>query len=212
MFPKAVSRTFRLEVERKFCGLAVTDLAHHVGNPPFRTIQSQGQRVFNDTYFDRAGRLAAAGVWVRLRNGQWEAKVRKGGDFQNSRFEELSDPHKIGKQVQAITGQGCNERESFGLDRIANMSTTRTTWLADEWFTIVLDRMDFGHEVGEVELQSEVHLAYTGQALEDHKQRAMQQMDQEIVAFMERYRWAFAAGVPIGKLTAYFERKAAGQL
>jgi thiamine-triphosphatase len=212
MFPKAVSRTFHLEVERKFCGLAVTDLARHVGNPPFRTIQSQGQRVFNDTYFDRAGRLAAAGVWVRLRNGVWEAKVRKGGDFQNSRFEELSDPHKIGKQVQAITGQGCNEPESFGLDRIANMSTTRTTWLADERFTIVLDKMDFGHEVGEVELQSEVHLAYTGQALEDHKQRAMQQMDQEIVAFMQRYRWAFAAGVPIGKLTAYFKRKAVGEL
>jgi thiamine-triphosphatase len=212
MFPKAVSRTFHLEVERKFCGLAVTDLARHVGNPPFRTIQSQGQRVFNDTYFDRAGRLAAAGVWVRLRNGVWEAKVRKGGDFQNSRFEELSDPHKIGKQVQAITGQGCNEPESFGLDRIANMSTTRTTWLADERFRIVLDKMDFGHEVGEVELQSEVHLAYTGQALEDHKQRAMQQMDQEIVAFMQRHRWAFAAGVPIGKLTAYFERKAAGEL
>ncbi|RYN61657.1 hypothetical protein AA0117_g12934 [Alternaria alternata] len=212
MFPKAVSRAFRLEVERKFCGFAVADLAPHVGNPPFQTIQSQGQRVFHDTYFDRAGRLAAAGVWVRLRNGKWEAKVRKGGDFQNSRFEELSDPHKIGKQVQAITGQGCNERESFGLDRIANMSTTRTTWLADERFTIVLDRMDFGHEVGEVELQSEVHLAYTGQALEDHKQRAMQQMDQEIVAFMQHYRWAFAAGVPIGKLTAYFEREAAGGL
>lgn len=212
MFPKAISQTFRLEVERKFCGLAVTDLTLHVGNPPFWSIQSQGQRILRDTYFDRAGLLAAAGVWVRLRNGQWEAKVRKGGDFQNSRFEELSDPRKIGKQVHTITGQVCSEREFFGLNRIANMCTTRRTWLADERFTIVLDTMDFGHEVGEVELQSEVHLADTGQALEDHKQRAMQQMDKEIVAFMERYRWAFAAGVPIGKLTAYFECEAAGKL
>jgi thiamine-triphosphatase len=212
MFAKATSQTFLLEVERKFCGLAVTDLTLHVGNPPFRSIQPQRKRIFKDTYFDRAGLLTAAGVWVRLRNGRWEAKVRKGGNFQNSRFEELSDPREIGMQVHTITGRVCSEREFFGLDPIATMCTTRRTWLADERFRIVLDAMDFGHEVGEVELQSNVHLAYTGQELEDHKQRAMQRMDEDIVAFMERYRWAFAAGVPIGKLTAYFERKAAGGL
>ncbi|EUC27295.1 hypothetical protein COCCADRAFT_112097 [Bipolaris zeicola 26-R-13] len=212
MFPKAISQPFLLEVERKFCGLAVMDLTLHVGNPPFRSIQPQSQRIFSGTYFDRARLLTAAGVWVRLRNGQWEAKVRKVGNFQNSRFEELSDPREIEVQVRIITGRVCSEREFFGLDRIATMCTTRRTWLADERFSIVLDAMDFGHEVGEVELQSEMRLAHTGQELEDHKQRVMQQMDEEIVAFMERYRWAFAAGVPIGKLTAYFERKAAGRL
>lgn len=212
MFRKAISQAFLLEVERKFCRLAVPDLILHVGNPPFQSIQSHGQRIFKDTYFDRAGLLTSAGVWVRLRNGQWEAKVRKGGNFQHSRFEELTDPREIGMQVRTITGRVCSEREFYGLDRIATMCTTRRTWLADERFSIVLDAMDFGHEVGEVELQSEVHLAHTGQELEDHKQRVMQQMDEEIVAFMERYRWAFAAGEPIGKLTAYFERKAAGGL
>ncbi|KAF5844332.1 hypothetical protein GGP41_004505 [Bipolaris sorokiniana] len=72
--------------------------------------------------------------------------------------------------------------------------------------------MDFGHEVGEVELQSEMRLAHTGQGLEDHKQRAMQQIDEEIVALTERYQWAFAAGVLIEKPTAYLERKATGRL
>lgn len=62
MFPKAISQPFLLEVERKFCGLAVTDLTLHVGNPPFRSIQPQSQRIFSDTYFDRAGLLTAAGV------------------------------------------------------------------------------------------------------------------------------------------------------
>ena len=212
MFPKAISQPFLLEVERKFCGLAVTDLTLHVGNPPFQSIQPQSQRIFKDTYFDRVGLLAAAGVWVRLRNGKWEAKVRKGGNFQNSRFEELSDPREIGVQVRTVTGRVCSERELCGLGRVATMCAPRRTWLADERFRIVLDAMDFGHEVGEVELQSEVHLAHAGQELEDHKQRVMQRMDEEIVAFMDRYRWAFAAGVPIGKLTAYFERKAAGRL
>jgi len=99
--------------------------------------------------------------------------VRKGGNFQDSRFKELSDPHEIGKQVRTTTGRVCSEREFFGLDRIAAMCTTRRTWLADDRFTIALDAMDFGHEVGEVELQSKLHLAHTGQKLEDHKQRAM---------------------------------------
>lgn len=40
----------------------------------------------------------------------------------------------------------------------------------------------------------------------------MQRMNKEIVVFMERYRWVFAAGVSIGKLTVYFGRKAAGRL
>lgn len=138
--------------------------------------------------------------------------MRKGGNFQNLRFKELSDPREIGVQIRTMTGRVCSEREFFGLDRIATMCTTRRTWLADGRFTIVLDAMDFGYEVGEVELQSEMRLAHTSQELEDHKQRTTQQMDEEIVAFMERYRWAFAAGVPIGKLTAYSECKVAGRL
>lgn len=85
-------------------------------------------------------------------------------------------------------------------------------WLAEGRFAIVLDAVDFGYEVGEVELQSEVHLAHTSQELEDHKQRAMQQMEEEIIVFMERYQRAFAASVPMGKLTAYFERKPASGL
>ncbi|USP82209.1 hypothetical protein yc1106_09483 [Curvularia clavata] len=200
MFPKAISQIFLLEIERKFCGLAVTDLTLHARNPPFQSIQQQSQRIFKDTYFDRAGLLTAA------------AKVRKGGNFQNSRFEELSNPCEISVQVRTITGRVCSEREFFSLNPIATMCTTRRTWLADDRFTIVLDTIDFGHEVGEVELQSEMRLAHTGQELDNHKQRAIQQIDEDIVAFMEHYRWAFAAGVPIGKLTAYFERKAAGRL
>lgn len=212
MHLKDISRTFRLEVERKFRRLAVSDLTSQIGDPRFQSVQPLRQRTIADAYFDRAGRLAAAGMWVRQRNEQWEAKIKKGGDFQNSRFEELSDPSEIGRRVRDIIGCAGGTRDFFGLDCVAKMQTTRKAWLADGRFTIVLDAMDFGHEVGEVELQMDVRSALTGRALEDYKQRSTQQMDEEIVAFMHRYRWAFAAGAPIGKLTAYFELKAAGKL
>ncbi|KAH9882694.1 hypothetical protein J1614_000059 [Plenodomus biglobosus] len=207
-----MSRSVILEVERKFPRLTVADLTPHVGSPPFRRIQPQGVHRFKDTYFDRSGLLTASGLWVRLRDERWEAKVRKGGDFQNSRFEELFDPSEIGRRVHAITGQACNQHQFFGLECTAVICTTRRAWVADDRFKIVLDSMDFGHEVGEVELQSEVQSAHAGQELEEHKQRVMQQMDEEIVRFMERYRWAFASGVPIGKLAAYFERQASGNI
>lgn len=197
-----------LEVERKFCALTVPDLTSNIGNPRFRSIRPLGRQIINDVYFDQSKLLTSASVWVRQRNGRWEAKVKKGGDFQNSRFEELSDPYEIGRCVRAITGVERNERESFGLERIATMSTTRRAWVADDKFKIVLDTMDFGHIVGEIELQSQADITDTGAlSNDDQKQRIMQEMDDQIVRFMERYQWAFASGVPKGKLTAYFERE-----
>lgn len=198
-----------LEVERKFCSLAVQELTANGGNPPFQSIQSLGQRSIHDVYYDRLSLLSSAGIWVRQRNGRWEAKVKRGGNFTNSRFEELFDPRDISLCVRNITGVDCTEKVHFGLERIATLSTVRKAWIADSEFRIVSDTMDFGHTVGEVELQQQaIFDAAIDLSIEQQKQRAMQEMDERIAKFMERYSWAFCPGVPKGKLTAYFERKA----
>lgn len=142
-----------LEVERKFCSLAVNDLTRNNGYPPFHAIKSLGQQVIHDAYYDQSSLLSSAGVWVRQRNGQWEAKIKKGGNFVNSSFEELYDLRDISRCIRKITGVDGMEQNQFGLERIATMSTVRKAWIADREFQIVLDTADFGHTVGEVELE-----------------------------------------------------------
>ena len=195
-----------LEVERKFRSLAVQELTSSIGQPPFRSIRALGQRTIHDVYFDRSNLLSSAGVWVRQRDGYWEAKVKRGGNFTNSRFEELSDPRAISRCIQGVTGMKCVEQDFFGLERIATLHTTRRSWLADDTFRVVLDTVDFGHTVGEVELQQrKAFTATKDMSVEQQKQSTMQEMDVRIARFMDRYSWAFCPGAPKGKLTAYFE-------
>ncbi|KAK0626071.1 CYTH-like domain-containing protein [Immersiella caudata] len=200
--PKALAFC-KLEVERKFRSLAVPQLTQHGGTPPFKTLHALPLQTIRDTYYDKTNLLSSAGAWIRRRNGTWEAKIRKGGDFTNSQFEELNEVDDIAACVERITGVTAHEREDFGLVNMADFVTTRETWIADEEFHIVRDNMDFGHEVGEVELQRTVE----GRVLsEGEKRDEMRRMDERIGEFMRRYEWAFAEGKPVGKLTAYFAK------
>jgi thiamine-triphosphatase len=200
-----------LEVERKFVSLAVSKLNRDSGVPPFKSLLRLPTRTVQDTYYDTStSKLSKAGTWVRRRNSLWEAKVRQGGDFVNSRFKEFSGAGAVAGHVRQITGMSTSpddtpkageELAAFGLVPVAGFTTTRETWLADEEFRIVRDSMDFGHEVGEVEL-----LAMMEKVPSEHeKQARLQEMDERIAEFMRRYSWAFKEGTPVGKLTAYFE-------
>jgi thiamine-triphosphatase len=137
----------------------------------------------------------------------WEAKVRRGGNFTNSRFEELTDPDAISQRVADITQCRRPAKENFGLTAMAKFSTVRRSWVADDDFTIVEDTTDFGHTVGEVELVQE-HIFTENQivSVEKRKERMVQEMDDRIIKFMARYSWAFQPGAPKGKLVAYFEQ------
>ncbi|KAK3387865.1 hypothetical protein B0H63DRAFT_542349 [Podospora didyma] len=161
--------TSSASVIKKFRSLAVRDLAQehgHYGTP-------------------------------KKRSGQWEAKIRyQGGDFINSRFEELTDVGAIAARVKRITGVEATAADDFGLSEMAAFTTHRETWIANDDFHIVLDTMDFGHEIGEAELQQVLARGINGEPpTEEEKQ-----------LFMRRYSWAFTPGQPTGKLTAYFER------
>ncbi|KAF2453458.1 CYTH-like domain-containing protein [Lineolata rhizophorae] len=196
-----------LEVERKFRSLAVRDLSQHGRFPHFRSLRKLPVQCLHDTYYDQSSLLSSAGAWVRRRNGAWQAKIKKGGTFNNSKFEELCDARDISSHITRITGTNKLEADNFGLLPIANFSTRRETWIADDEFHIALDIMDFGHEVGEVELQRVLHdIAGGGDLSEQQEQRLMQEMDEKISTFMKQYSWAFSPGEPKGKLTAYFER------
>jgi thiamine-triphosphatase len=213
MRPSRILRAL-LEVERKFCSLAVENLAANTGQPPFKSVHALAQHTIHDVYYDNSSRsLINAGIWVRRRNGLWEAKIKKGGDFTNSMFEELSGPDLVRRCVQDVIGKEASEKDLFGLDAIATLSTVRQSWIADDEFKIVFDAMNFGHTVGEVELQEDFHSSATANAAKEHQIREkMTEMDKRIEEFMNRYHWAFQPGIPKGKLMAYFELQEAGKI
>ncbi|PTB43890.1 uncharacterized protein TrAFT101_002454 [Trichoderma asperellum] len=195
-----------LEVERKFRSLAVRELTQYGGLPHFKSLQRLPDQIIRDSYYDKSNILSSVGAWIRNRDGEWQAKIRKGGNFTNSRFEELSSIEDIAAYIKRTTGIDAGEAIDFGLQATATFSTRRETWVADDEFHVVLDTMDFGHQVGEIELQKTLVGEDGGVPTEQQKQNEMQIMDDRIVSFMETYSWAFSPGDPKGKLTAYFER------
>ncbi|PYI24693.1 hypothetical protein BO99DRAFT_398178 [Aspergillus violaceofuscus CBS 115571] len=198
-----------LEVERKFCRLAVDKLHINSGNPPFHNLLYRGQQTIHDTYYDSADFLSTRGVWVRRRNDNWQAKIRRGGDYFISKVEELSTPAAISVYLAELRGgTRTDATNQFGLTPMASFTTLRESWTADDEFTIVQDVTDFGHTVGEVELELrwDCRDNCTESEVERCRAAKMAEMDERITVFMRRYSWAFCAGMPMGKLTAYFER------
>jgi thiamine-triphosphatase len=197
------SSTIRLEVVRKFAALEVYPLRTNSGKPPFLSLSDLGRLRFQDVYYDSEGRLSQAGVWLRQRDGKWEMKLRRGGTYANSRFEESSDLDIICAHVKSLTGLEGGASKSFGLNHLATLSTLRHSWIADNEYKVVLDQTDFGHVVGEVELEADVRVPDEAEA-----QTVMQEMDDKIAEFLRHYTWAFSNDKPVGKLSAYFAHQA----
>ena len=127
-------------------------------------------------------------------------KIRHGGDRLNSRFQETSDHMVIAQKVQSLTCRECTASDNFGLMILADFSTIRRSWIADDEFTLVLDHTDFGHTVGEVELEVDVRVRDETQAME-----VMREMDSRIARFLDRYKWAFAGGASRWKTISIFD-------
>lgn len=229
--PSPQPRRSILEVERKFAPTATStrQLDQNTGSPPFDSVVHQGVTCFEDTYYDTpADTLSKAGVWIRRREKfecgvrrfsghkrrdprdvSWEAKVRVAGDFVNSAFREVTDVEEIsdllGTLVPGTELDGHNGPRGGQVREMARFVTDRTGYIVDGRFTVVIDVTDFGHTVGEVELErGTAEVSCEG----EDKTLAIAAMDEEIDGFMRRFAWAFPAGKPVGKLSAYFERKA----
>lgn len=197
------------EIERKFftnAGSRVR-ISANLGKPAFRNLIYLGQTTFKDIYFDRDRMLSTNGVWMRERNGRWEAKSRLDGDYINSTFNELSERQDIEAIIKKYCSQADVASHNFGLQEIAQFTTTRDTWKADDRFKIILDDTDFGHSVGEVELVAAIKTTSDDQSLEALQKSVTKKMHSDIDNFMKRYPWAFPVEEPLGKLSAYFAWK-----
>lgn len=119
----------------------------------------------------------------------------------------IADAQEISAMLGAL-GPG-SELNAHGLQgrilrEMARFTTCRKGYVVDGKFTVVIDATDFGHTVGEVELER----AFTESSCEgEDKTRAIVAMDKEIDGFMGRFLWAFPVGKPVGKLSAYFGHK-----
>lgn len=216
-------RRWCVEVERKFRyePVFVNRLKANSGSPAFVSLEYLGQTTFTDTYFDDpVSTLSTQGVWVRQRGTDWQAKIRQGGDYTNSQFQELSCPDDIDRMlksynIQYLPSLARGSDKTFGLKSMAQFTTIREAWRADKKFKIVLDKTDFGHAVGEVELELELELELESNKNDNYdeseklwaaeRQGMITQMDRQIETFMQDYSWAFPDGKVVGKLSAYFE-------
>lgn len=202
--------THILEVERKFkpSPESIKLLRKNAGAPAFRSFKRLEPKLLEDTYYDHRSILSSNGIWLRLRNDNWESKVNHGGNFTNSRFEELAEVHDINEVLKKHIPQArVGENGDFwGLEEIAKFTTFRQAWRVDEDFEVALDKADFGHVVGEVEMVGSVEGDHD---LDVRKEETMAILDGRIEEFMKRYPWAFPEGKVRGKMSAYLRLRAA---
>ncbi|KAH7122383.1 CYTH-like domain-containing protein [Dendryphion nanum] len=197
-----------LEVERKFLPTtsSISLLHTNAGTPPFRSHRYIGRSRSHDVYFDKGGLLMRAGIYLRQRNGTWEAKDRLGGNYKNSQFEEKTDVQEIQVLARSILDGERGRRDGLvfdfkaELDPVAEFKTVREEWEVDGGIKVVLDEADFGCVVGEVEI------------CESMKREEMQDkvpvLNERIDGFMKKYEWAFPRdGEVVGKLEAWFRWK-----
>jgi thiamine-triphosphatase len=204
-----------LEVERKFAPtLASIDLlTRNAGHPSFRKFESVQSTAIEDVYYDKDDMLNSKGIYIRRRSylnaletpaQQWEAKVKVGGDFTNSAFQELHGLEAVSELVaQHLKADAVARAQLNPLDRLrvwAHFVTNRRQWRVNEKFLVVLDEADFGHVVGEVEILQDSR----EQAAKSSRSDVIEQLDKQIEDFMLCHAWAFPLGKVQGKLTAYF--------
>ena len=249
----STARTTILEVERKFNITAAGCLRTHLGitcdddtrvqRLPNVTIGSlhfsrQQDEHINDQYFDTAdSQLHNKGIWVRRRRAsapsgfpaivEWEAKVRMGGDYLNSEFEEVCGETKVADYLKPIN--------MYKLERVVDLDTMRQNWVAVEQEEVQSDEkmsllstmevkvvvdtstagasihslpgfyLPFRHVVGELELTKIMELSGTDETDAQTKKTETRKMSRHLEEFMKRHEVLFPANpAPVGKLTAYF--------
>jgi thiamine-triphosphatase len=213
--PRLAKITPILEVERKFMptSASITRLRKNHGHPAFTSHIYLGRKVLKDIYLDTLytpttseSQFMRNGIYIRMRNGALEAKIRQSGDWTNTTSHEIAGKHALDALVARTFP---DTPVTFGdLSPIAWMRTLRDEWEI-EGFNVAIDHTLFGdwmqgmpkypqkpHVVGEVEL---CQGAGEDVAAED--------MERRIEMFVEKYGWAFSKGEGkvVGKLVGFDE-------
>lgn len=241
-----------LEVEGKFAPTAqsLKLLSTNAGHPAFRNFMSLPAQDFMDIYYDslsepgskpsvrgyESGVLFKQDIWLRARisyrecndkpRTSWQAKIRRGGTYTNSAFEEVEGSQAVQHVVQQfisdvkipmesvldkmkldkdIVGGARSTASSsiLGLDTVARFVTHRQRWRLDNDFEVCVDETDFGHVVGEVELVQELE-HHNQKELEIQREEAKGRLEANIQNFLDKYAWAFPKQEAVGKLASYF--------
>ena len=158
-------------------------------------------------YYDKDDVLSRHGIWIRRRGKEWEAKVRKGGDYINAQFDEITGYSNVESVVRNLVQDArVVEDNVMGLSEIARFTTTRESLWVNDRFEVAIDESNFGHIVGEVELVDESE-RYLGYSVGEDAGDVYSMLDKEIEVFMKEYGWAFPLDQAKGKLSAYFAWK-----
>jgi thiamine-triphosphatase len=218
------TKAFRalLEVERKFnpSPYSISLLRQNGGSPRFDKIQYNGVEHLEDIYYDKQDMLCGQGTYARLRHWRpsprtinsfdqlpvtfWQAKIRRAGNYTNSAFVEVEGHEEVLAAIKERVPRLQDIANVNELPVMAHIVSQREIWEVDHKFTVAIDSTDFGHIIGEVEL--EVQDLEIGDKNDQAESLKLQKMDEEIAAFMKRYFWAFPVdGKVVGKLSAYFK-------
>lgn len=136
-----------IEVEKKFQPTE-EQLASFLKDAEFL-----GEKNIHDIYYDYAdNRLYKSYVYLRNRNGQFELKVGKEGsdDNQGTVYKEIDTEEEIKNYFQ--THGSLKDFIEENLKEILNFKTNRRKYKKGD-FSIDVDRLDYGYDCVEVELQ-----------------------------------------------------------
>jgi len=211
---------------------SISLIRQNAGHPHFKQVQYLGAQKIEDVYYDQEDLLSRKGIWVRQRltkaasphgpnhpsfqeiieaqrhssvneTPEWQAKIRRSGNFTNSAFAEIKGSDKVLQTLRDRIPQLKRIESLNNLPVLARISSMRETWKVNDRFTVALDTTDFDHVVGEVELEVDDPWADGNSAAETSR---MQKMDADIEDFMEHHKWAFPVNDEVvGKLSAYLK-------
>lgn len=191
------------EVERKFKPnpQSVAQLRMDVG---FESVRELGKAEYYDRYLDRDGILMKNGIYIRMRNDKVQAKIRIGGDFIDTQFLEVE-----GDLVWGMFPFHLVKKDD--LLPVATFMTERESYMLNNKYRVDIDKTNFGHMVGEIELLQEYIKKHRSNNSTETMEEFGGRMDAELEAFLLLHPWAFPREGEIkSKLTAYFEWKKAG--
>jgi thiamine-triphosphatase len=201
-------RTQKLEVERKFIPhnisepLRFGDFANpHDIYPLYKPFSFVGISDICDVYYDLPHgpeKLMDQGIYVRKRNGEWEVKIRKSGNYVNSKCIEVQGKQKVKEVLGKVTRLGkCLQH----VKEAARILTKRLEYKS-EGFSIILDSyqvvLDYSSS------QKSCSLIICGQIGEEGTEEVKgREMDIKLETFMNTNEWAFprTEGAVEGKLT-----------
>ena len=74
--------------------------------------------------------LFSQGIWIRQRDDLWQAKISHGGNFINSKFQEVEGRDQILALLKQKKLPLRQDMENLGLSQIAKFTTIRDKWQA----------------------------------------------------------------------------------